>query len=668
MNFFINCLKNKPDSIKYWQDFTIFSKQYTLSEKFSIFDEKWEEILPKLISFDKTEEQLLDTYRLAPFHKLIFQFLEKDYELGSRKIERMFQSSEVSMFQNYMAGNILRRNFDLNYVEKHKIFCISILNYLKTRFNNGKILLLDSISSEFVYFELQRYSTFAIQSRILPKSTIMDMKKHELYSEIFERESEDHSNHCYSPVFKLFDTISDKKKTKILKCLIHYDLKKFFDFSLMLDKANLEIYGTSTELTVNKNEIQQELLSVIQDFTFLPLVPLIGRYILFHQIASLMNSKPKPFTLMIKTIINTLKGYKIESMKEFESIFWICKDFQKHVEIDLIKLFEFNIFKLSDNPIEFLLKSNRRWEEYLEYISIDNLSKFADNSEELRFQEFIIDLMILCEENDEVEYKIPSIFYSFNLISRLQFSIYSKYYGLGYCKWVNEIMRLYPDFFENLCIETLCTIKEVSEFKCAINVFTRTAISRAFEKIEFFVCENIDVLVKYCKEYNEQCLHDLIFNRTYITNLKIACTQEFEEYFERDTMKPFLRFISTMPYACKMFSFSLYDVDEKYLDLFILKTKVLWIYNYDVYKFLSIFPRLHPLIDLKSNNRIDLECSICLDSCLEPLLLDCNHIFCESCVFKWLIYGSNRACPICRKNITIRLNETDCLYKFPENI
>ena len=47
------------------------------------------------------------------------------------------------------------------------------------------------------------------------------------------------------------------------------------------------------------------------------------------------------------------------------------------------------------------------------------------------------------------------------------------------------------------------------------------------------------------------------------------------------------------------------------------------------------------------NNKI---CSICLDNVTQPIILECTHIFCGSCLFKFLnaSYSVNKQCPDCR--------------------
>jgi hypothetical protein len=44
-------------------------------------------------------------------------------------------------------------------------------------------------------------------------------------------------------------------------------------------------------------------------------------------------------------------------------------------------------------------------------------------------------------------------------------------------------------------------------------------------------------------------------------------------------------------------------------------------------------------------------CSICLDNVTQPIILECTHIFCGSCLFKFLnasTYSANKQCPDCR--------------------
>jgi len=41
-------------------------------------------------------------------------------------------------------------------------------------------------------------------------------------------------------------------------------------------------------------------------------------------------------------------------------------------------------------------------------------------------------------------------------------------------------------------------------------------------------------------------------------------------------------------------------------------------------------------------------CSICMDIYQDPVLLECTHMFCGSCIFSWLGKNNNNKCPTCR--------------------
>ena len=45
-------------------------------------------------------------------------------------------------------------------------------------------------------------------------------------------------------------------------------------------------------------------------------------------------------------------------------------------------------------------------------------------------------------------------------------------------------------------------------------------------------------------------------------------------------------------------------------------------------------------------------CSICFENMNDNIKLNCNHIYCENCIKKWLTEKSN-TCPICRTEINI---------------
>jgi hypothetical protein len=58
---------------------------------------------------------------------------------------------------------------------------------------------------------------------------------------------------------------------------------------------------------------------------------------------------------------------------------------------------------------------------------------------------------------------------------------------------------------------------------------------------------------------------------------------------------------------------------------------------------------------IKSNDKLE-ECPICFNSSdVSIKIKKCNHMFCESCIHKWLREHKN-TCPICRTNVLKRTN------------
>lgn len=72
--------------------------------------------------------------------------------------------------------------------------------------------------------------------------------------------------------------------------------------------------------------------------------------------------------------------------------------------------------------------------------------------------------------------------------------------------------------------------------------------------------------------------------------------------------------------------------------------------------YVNSFDNESKLSDVEFNklNRTDqhFECSICMDNKHNGILLNCNHIFCEDCLKKWLTTVKN-TCPSCRKEVEI---------------
>ena len=48
--------------------------------------------------------------------------------------------------------------------------------------------------------------------------------------------------------------------------------------------------------------------------------------------------------------------------------------------------------------------------------------------------------------------------------------------------------------------------------------------------------------------------------------------------------------------------------------------------------------------------RVGEACPICFDNFQSPLILECSHIFCESCIHKWFEKGEH-ICPMCRTRL-----------------
>ena len=64
-----------------------------------------------------------------------------------------------------------------------------------------------------------------------------------------------------------------------------------------------------------------------------------------------------------------------------------------------------------------------------------------------------------------------------------------------------------------------------------------------------------------------------------------------------------------------------------------------------------------PKISLESFQRLEKckdisNCSICFENMKDNIKLNCNHIYCENCIKKWLTERSN-TCPTCRIEINI---------------
>ncbi|XWS66462.1 hypothetical protein CRYUN_Cryun05aG0201500 [Craigia yunnanensis] len=48
-------------------------------------------------------------------------------------------------------------------------------------------------------------------------------------------------------------------------------------------------------------------------------------------------------------------------------------------------------------------------------------------------------------------------------------------------------------------------------------------------------------------------------------------------------------------------------------------------------------------------------CNICLDLAREPVVTSCGHLFCWSCLYRWLhVYSDAKECPVCKGEVTVK--------------
>jgi hypothetical protein len=61
----------------------------------------------------------------------------------------------------------------------------------------------------------------------------------------------------------------------------------------------------------------------------------------------------------------------------------------------------------------------------------------------------------------------------------------------------------------------------------------------------------------------------------------------------------------------------------------------------------------------------DSVCGICLDHYLQPVVLECEHVFCNDCADNWLqAHGSSHSCPVCRHPVSTRPTRVKHLETF----
>ncbi|ELT87673.1 hypothetical protein CAPTEDRAFT_90186 [Capitella teleta] len=50
---------------------------------------------------------------------------------------------------------------------------------------------------------------------------------------------------------------------------------------------------------------------------------------------------------------------------------------------------------------------------------------------------------------------------------------------------------------------------------------------------------------------------------------------------------------------------------------------------------------------------VELICAVCQNVLLDPVECDCRHVFCRSCISKWLAEGPDSSCPKCRSRVSV---------------
>ncbi|XVF55996.1 hypothetical protein PTKIN_Ptkin06aG0080700 [Pterospermum kingtungense] len=56
-----------------------------------------------------------------------------------------------------------------------------------------------------------------------------------------------------------------------------------------------------------------------------------------------------------------------------------------------------------------------------------------------------------------------------------------------------------------------------------------------------------------------------------------------------------------------------------------------------------------------SNDGSFFDCNICLDLAREPVVTGCGHLFCWSCLYRWLhVHSDAKECPVCKGEVTVK--------------
>ena len=64
------------------------------------------------------------------------------------------------------------------------------------------------------------------------------------------------------------------------------------------------------------------------------------------------------------------------------------------------------------------------------------------------------------------------------------------------------------------------------------------------------------------------------------------------------------------------------------------------------------------------DGEISTECHICLENCVKPTTISCDHTFCYECITRWL--GIKRNCPVCHVKINVQKSVRKKRFKLPD--
>ena len=78
-----------------------------------------------------------------------------------------------------------------------------------------------------------------------------------------------------------------------------------------------------------------------------------------------------------------------------------------------------------------------------------------------------------------------------------------------------------------------------------------------------------------------------------------------------------------------------------------LKTENMLLANPEIFRFSSM--NANQFFDNNESISVEGDCSICMDKIYKSKKLECNHVFCELCLYRWMLKCPS--CPICRKII-----------------